>query len=66
VSAYPASASVATESDLFASYMTVPYIKSLPCVCGGTVTADIECPAAGVRDHQRTPEHVGFRGAYGL
>jgi hypothetical protein len=44
----------------------VPFRHSLPCACGGVVTADIECPAAGVRDHQRTAMHGFWRAEEGL
>lgn len=58
LSAYPASASATTEADLFAG---IPFVRTLPCACGGSVTADIECPAAGIREHQATSMHREWR-----
>lgn len=61
MSEYGASTSAHAEPDLFMGYGNVPFQKTLPCVCGGLVTADIECPAAGVREHQKTARHRAWR-----
>lgn len=65
LSAYPLDTST-PESALFSAYGLVPPEKTLPCLCGGEVTADVECPAAGVREHQRTEQHREWRRRFGL
>lgn len=66
LSAYDASTSAHTESDLFAGYRAIPPERTLPCLCGGSVTADIECPAGGMREHQATALHRAWRARVGL
>jgi hypothetical protein len=66
LSAYPASASAATESDLFTGYGLDRPLRRLPCACGGTVTADVGCPADGLREHQATSVHRAWRERCGL
>lgn len=58
-----ASTSAMSEADLFAG---IPFMRTLACCCGGSVTADIECPAAGMREHQASPEHRAWRWRCGL
>jgi hypothetical protein len=66
LSAYPASTSATTESDLIVGFGLVPFVKTFPCACGGWVTGDIECPAAGLRLHQATREHAVWRQRHAL
>ena len=35
-------------------------LRTLPCACGGFVTADPENPAKGVQRHQLRPEHAAW------
>jgi hypothetical protein len=41
-------------------------LRSLPCVCGGIVTADPACPAVGVRIHQTSLLHRIWRRRAGI
>lgn len=36
-----------------------------PCVCGGTVRADLRFPTEGVRNHNRSTRHMDWRRATG-
>ena len=36
-------------------------VKVLPCVCGGTVRADVRSPEAGVRSHNSSKRHRAYR-----
>lgn len=40
--------------------------RETPCVCGGIVLVEAQTVSAGVRAHQRTPEHGAWREAHGL
>lgn len=64
LSVFDAATSPTTERDPYAAL--AQYRKSLPCSCGGLVSADIECPAAGVREHQSTATHAKWRRRRGL
>lgn len=39
---------------------------TMDCACGGWVTADLDCPGDGVREHQATQQHASWRVALGL
>lgn len=66
LSVFDAATSPTVELDPYRDPMLVPFRKSLPCICGGLVSADIECPAAGIREHQATQRHANWRRAAGL
>lgn len=48
------------------SGLAISRLETLPCACGGEVTADPERPAPGVAAHQFTGRHKGWRSARGL
>jgi hypothetical protein len=41
-------------------------LRSLPCVCGGFITADPDCPAIAVNVHTQTVIHQLWRGRVGI
>lgn len=60
-------ASIASEADLFHGYSRVTSgLVTLPCACGGNVTADPDAPARGVAAHQFTGRHKAWRSANDL
>lgn len=62
-SAVPAS----SEDRLFAGYSRAESaLVTLPCACGGDVTADPDAPSRGVAAHQFTGRHKAWREANDL
>lgn len=59
---------MATEAALFAGYSRTvgaddTRLQTLPCACGGRVTADPAAPAKGVAQHNSTGRHKAWRAA---
>lgn len=56
-----------TEPELLHGYsgLAESRLQTLPCACGGYVTADPERPAPGVAAHQFTGRHKAWRSARG-
>lgn len=66
VSAVRPNAPVVSEEALFRGYSGGSVLVTLPCVCGGDVTADPYAPARGVAAHQFTGRHKAWREAHDL